>query len=492
MVQRRSLVGLGVLLAAAGASTLLHCVGDDPATAPQTTLDSGTTVDGTAGDGGGGGNDGGGNDSSAPPPLLVDAVTVAAGRSHTCAINAAQEVLCWGSNGSGQLGVPTAQVPRTSIPVKVDIGGKATAIATGGAHTCAILTDGKIKCWGSNERGQLGRGTLVPTGGVDVVSPPPLNVGLWTTAEVITAGASFTCAGMTQGNFGGLPDRRFFCWGENIARQSGTESTNGQPATAPSLITQRGDDSPNPGYEGFTVSCGDDFACAGVYGAAGAAFFSAVGCWGSRAVGQIGAPALSGFERDPRYPSTNPDGGIAPVFGLFKTGLVATGAAHGCVRFEQSGVNPTRLNCWGSNTRGQTGSVQGGVRPAEPVVGFDATTVSVLAAGGQNTCLIANGQVECIGANDLGQLGRGAVDAKSNAAFANVVLPPSASALSVGATHACAVLGTAAGQKGPVSCWGQNQSGQLGDGLDVDVGYPGEPDNLKRVRATPVKVLAPK
>ena len=481
-----------IVASSACAIAFIHCVGADPSTSPGG-APSGS--DGSSTEAGGEGRTDAGaafDASDAPAALLTDAVSIAAGRSHTCAINAAQEVLCWGSNGAGQLGVPIAQVPRTSIPVKVDIGGKATAIAAGGAHTCAILSTGAIRCWGSNERGQLGRGTLVPTGAVDGVSPPFANAALWTTAEVISAGASFTCAGMSQGNFGGLPDRRFFCWGENIARQSGTESTNGQPSTTPSLITQSGNDSPSPGYEGFTVTCGDDFACAGVYGAAGAATFSAVGCWGSRTVGQIGAPPINGFEVNPRFPSRKADGTTAPVYGLFKVGLVATGSAHGCVRFEQGGVNPTGLDCWGNNTHGQTGSAVTGARPATAVAGFDGTSVTVLAAGGQNTCVITNGQVKCVGANDLGQLGRGSVDPGAHATFEDAKLPPSASALAIGTSHACAILGTAAGQKGPVSCWGLNQSGQLGDGLDIDLGYPGEPDRLKRVRATPVKVLAAK
>jgi alpha-tubulin suppressor-like RCC1 family protein len=467
------------------------------------TVDSTATSDGGTGDGNPatteGGNDGGaGVDADAGPllPQLTDAVTVTAGRTHTCAINAAQEVLCWGANGSGQLGVPIAQVARSSFPVKVDVGGKAIAIAAGGAHTCAILDTGVVKCWGSNERGQLGRGTLLPTGPVDVVTPPLTNATYWKKAETITAGASFTCVGMGQGVIGGssLPDRRFFCWGENVTRQCGTEATNGQPMTTPSLITQLGDGNPSPSFEGFTIASGDDFACAGIYLAAGAAFFSADLCWGGRGVGQIGAPPIAGgFEVSAsKYPSTNPDGGTALLLGLFKTSLLAAGAAHACARLEQGGVNPTQLTCWGNNTRGQTGNAALGARPAERVANFDATGVSDLAAGGLTTCVIVNGQVQCIGGNDLGQLGRGTVDVTPHPAFANVLLPPSASAISVGAAHACAVLGTAPGQKGPIACWGQNQNGQLGDGLDIDVGYPDAVDPLKRVRATPVRVAAPK
>lgn len=473
---------VGATVVAFSSVVLLHCVGEKP--------DAATLV----GDGGLGLPDGDVSDAGGDRalPLLADATIVAAGRSHTCAVNVAQDVLCWGSNGFGQLGVPTASAPRSSRPVRVDLGGKATSIAAGANHTCAILTDGKIKCWGNNERGQLGRGTLVPTGNVDFVSPPTTNAGLWKNAEVISAGASFTCAGVFEGAESGLPFRRFFCWGENIARQIGTESTNGQPAVVPSLITQSGDDDPDPARQGFAIATGDDFACSGFYAAAGAALFSAVGCWGGRSVGQIGAPPVAGgFELNPRYPTRATDGGFAPVFGAFKVGLLATGAAHGCVRFEQAGVSPVGLDCWGNNTKGQTGAAEVGFRPATRIADFDATGVTALAAGGQTTCVIDGGQAKCVGRNDLGQLGRGTVDANVNPLFANVVLPPSASAISVGANHACAVLGAAPGQRGPVACWGQNDSGQLGDAIDIDVGYASEPESLKRVRATPVRVTAP-
>ena len=479
-----------VLFAFATGSALLACTAilGDFSTATDAPTDGGPTTDAPVLPG----NDAG-VDADASVPLLDDAVMVTSGRSHTCVIDAAQDVLCWGANSSGQLGVPIAQVGRSSVPVRVDIGGKAIAIAAGGAHTCAILADGKIVCWGANDRGQLGRGTLVPTGDVKPVSPPDANVTLWKAAEVITAGTSFTCAGVTEGSANGLPDRRFFCWGENVARQCGTEKTNGQPTAIPSLVTQSGDDNAAPGLDGYTISSGDEFACAGIYGAAGAAVFTLPVCWGSRAVGQIGTPPVpGGFDVNPQHaPSSNPDGGSGATFGLFKPGLLATGAVHGCFRIEQANVTPIELKCFGANTDGQTGSPTAGARPVEKVPGFDATSVTALAAGGRNTCVVVNGQVQCIGANELGQLGRGSFDTKANPVFANAVLPPSASAISVGPTHTCAVLGTVAGQKGQVACWGANESGQLGDGLDIDVGYPDAPDPLKRLRATPVRVHAP-
>ena len=158
-----------------------------------------------------------------------------------------------------------------------------------------------------------------------------------------------------------------------------------------------------------------------------------------------------------------------------------------------TGTTPVPLTCWGNNSDGQTGGPVSAAQPAAAVPAFDATDVQVLAAGGRNTCVVANGVLQCIGANDVGQLGRGSSDILAHATFANVAtLPPSVSAVAIGTSHMCAVVGGAAGQPGPVSCWGQNQNGQLGDGLDVELGYASEPDATKRIRTAPVFVAAPR
>jgi alpha-tubulin suppressor-like RCC1 family protein len=216
---------------------------------------------------------------------------------------------------------------------------------------------------------------------------------------------------------------------------------------------------------------------------------NAAGCWGSRAVGQIGAPPLAGYEVSPeKWPL---DSASKPVSGVFKVALLAAGAEHACVRFELPSVNPAALTCWGNNTRGQTGSSTAGPGLAARIAGFDATSVTALAAGGRNTCVLDASQVKCIGGNELGQLGTGAVDADPHNVFSSVKLPPSATSIAVGANHACAVLGTGPGGSGQVACWGHNLAGQLGDGLDLDVGYPASPGPAGYVRATPVRVLAP-
>ena len=100
------------------------------------------------------------------------AVDIAAGGRHTCVVFDTGQVKCWGDNGSGQLGLGDTN-HRSDEPGElgdalpaVDLGKNRTAVsvAAGGTHTCALLDDGSVKCWGGNTRGQLGIGDNIARG----------------------------------------------------------------------------------------------------------------------------------------------------------------------------------------------------------------------------------------------------------------------------------------------------------------------------------------
>jgi alpha-tubulin suppressor-like RCC1 family protein len=124
---------------------------------------------------------------------LVDAIAIAAGGQHTCAITKSDGVKCWGYNRYGQLGNGTKTM--SNVPVNVtELSSPIISIAAGIDHTCAITREGNIKCWGKNLYGRLGDGSnsLHSTTPVDVIN-------LDGTAVSITMGNEHTCVILDNG-----------------------------------------------------------------------------------------------------------------------------------------------------------------------------------------------------------------------------------------------------------------------------------------------------
>src|SRR5207244_554717 len=97
--------------------------------------------------------------SSSPIPILSQVADVTAGDRHTCARKADGTAWCWGLNLSGQLGLGDT-VNRTSPAQLTGLGTGTASIAAGGLHACAMESDGSVWCWGANDYGQLGNGTI--------------------------------------------------------------------------------------------------------------------------------------------------------------------------------------------------------------------------------------------------------------------------------------------------------------------------------------------
>jgi hypothetical protein len=138
--------------------------------------------------------------------LTSSATALAAGRAHSCAVTASGAVRCWGSNGVGQLG--DGSTVARPIPVAVlGLPAPAVALAAGDDHSCALLGNGSVYCWGANQSGQIGpnafQGSLTP-----VVVP------IGAPAVSITAGFAHSCARLAGGGAA--------CWGSTFHGQLGT------------------------------------------------------------------------------------------------------------------------------------------------------------------------------------------------------------------------------------------------------------------------------
>jgi alpha-tubulin suppressor-like RCC1 family protein len=101
--------------------------------------------------------------SSIPVPVALasTAVAITAGAHHACAVLSSGAAQCWGLNWNGQLGNPLTTAWATSTPVRVSGIGAPVRLVAGGRHTCALLSDGAMRCWGANESGELGNGRAI-------------------------------------------------------------------------------------------------------------------------------------------------------------------------------------------------------------------------------------------------------------------------------------------------------------------------------------------
>jgi len=160
---------------------------------------------------------GSGTTSATPTPTpaavvgLTDAVDVAAGGYHACARRATGQVVCWGANDAGQLGVSTAAADRSATPVTAGLpAGDAVELALGAGHSCARRSGGSVYCWGYNGYGQVGDGTLV-----NRTTPVVIPVG--GAAAAIDLGEYHSCAARDTG--------ALMCWGQNANGRLGDGTT---------------------------------------------------------------------------------------------------------------------------------------------------------------------------------------------------------------------------------------------------------------------------
>ena len=187
---------------------------------------------------------------------ITTAVAVSAGEGHACALLANGTVMCWGDNQSGEVGTGTIST-AVLAPVAVRDISRAIAIAAGADHTCALLANRTVMCWGGNTSGQLGNGTVSN----DSLSPVPVT-GLHD-VSAISAGTGFTCAVLKNGTAK--------CWGSNFfgTLGNGTTSDSSTPVAVHGITNAVG------------ITTGSSHACVALAD-------NSARCWGDNSYGKLG------------------------------------------------------------------------------------------------------------------------------------------------------------------------------------------------------------
>lgn len=344
-------------------------------------------------------------------PLRVE--SIASGNDHSCVVLSDHTVRCWGFNSQLQLGVPDFD-DATSARRPTGFVDPVSRVSAGSSHTCALTTKGAVWCWGAAGQGQLGSNVLPP------FQPPHL---VFTTGAIdVCAGGHHSCAVMADGTAE--------CWGDNSHGNLGDGSDLGRrlPAPVHDLNHAR------------RIACGDAVTCALLDDAT-------VRCWGG--AGQVG----NGTQVDTPTP--------VEVAGLGGVATIDCGSGHTCVTLFSGAVA-----CWGSNTRGQIGGTEESVLVPRTIdIGSDSVTA--VSAGSIDTCILTtNGDVRCWGGNVWGQIGDGTTVDRS----APFSVGLRASAISAGGVMTCAVR-----TDGTTTCWGSNVGAELGDGTKTSRFFPGLP-----------------
>lgn len=307
-------------------------------------------------------------DSSIPVTVVgleEDIIEISAGGGHTCALTASGGVKCWGANNAGQLGDGT-QINRLEPVGVIGLSQGVTAISVGAWHSCALLANGGVKCWGGNSDGQLGDGTWV------VFRTSPVYVyNLTSGISAISAGGVHTCALTISG--GGK------CWGYGGAGELGDGTGNGSNKPVNVLGLSSGI---------CSIRAGGSHSCA-------ITISGGLKCWGFNQYGQVGNGTTTTNVLSPEN-----------VVGL-SSGIssVSLDGYHTCALTSLGGVK-----CWGSNPSGELGdgTIISRITPID-VLGM-SSGVSLVDAGGGHTCaLTSSGWIKCWGRNNLGQLGDGTI-----------------------------------------------------------------------------------
>lgn len=401
--------------------------------------------------------------------------------SNSCVVYRDGLLKCWGNNYNGELGLgdkfgrQLSQLTSNGLQSPVDLGTGLKAkkvvrqINFGGSHTCVILTNDQVKCFGRNSYGQLGLGDVEDRGdSIDEMGDqlPFVNLGSGLTVKQLALGSYHTCAI--------LNNDRVKCWGSNSSGELGLEDTNNRGDN----LNEMGDNLPfvdlGAGRTVKKLFAGNSFNCAILDN-------DRIKCWGFNYSGQLGLESNLSKGRNSGEMGDN----LQYVnLGANRTVKDLSLNGHVCAILDDNSVK-----CWGNNN--SYGAL--GVGSANVYYGRDLNTMGdnlqiinlgtgrfalQISVGDKHSCaLLDNNQVKCWGKNNYGQLGIGntfdlgqlpnqmgdnlmAVDLGTNLKITKLIS---------WYNNNCVLF-----EDNTVKCWGYNFAASIGIGTSSYGDQPGE------------------
>lgn len=362
---------------------------------------------------------------------LSNVAAVGLGYSHSCAVLVNGHARCWGLDGSSEQGTGGA-INRMAFEFGQPVAsafnsvGDVSHLSVHAYHACAVV-DGRVYCMGENGRGELGNGSHLS-------STTPVQVIGITNAIRVYNGLHHSCALRIDGTVA--------CWGANDQGQLGSGDDIAESTTPVTVASLSDVVSLSVGYRHNCAARSD-----------GTAY-----CWGDNQDGGLGIGTMAGTRDTPVQ--------VQGIINVSEIGASKSNNAS-CARVASGNVY-----CWGSNQNGELGN-DSFLNSAIPIAVQNLSGVTTLVIGGADIsddwdefqtmpafmCAIRNnGELYCWGAGHEGQFGIGPGNGQHNVP-ARIPLMQGVISASIGGNHVCAVLADHT-----MSCWGRNDSGQLGLG----------------------------
>ncbi len=399
------------------------------------------------------------------------------GNTHTCYKNETLwQLKCWGSNNQGELGQGNTDEIGNGVgksvaisePIRFGSSVSTALVVAGGSSsskfTCVVTSAGTLKCFGDNSSGQLGKGNVLDLGDDEE------EMGKELTAIPLGNGHR-----VRDADAGGkhvcaiLDDGSVKCFGENGFGQLGQGSTTDLGDNPNELGDNLSPIDLGTNHTATHIATGEDFSCAILDDAT-------LKCWGRNDSGQLGQGNTSILGDSTRELGDN----LAAIdLGTGRTAIqIAAGAKHTCVLLDDRSVKCFGNNAMGQLGQGNTTNVGDGAQEMGDALhaidlGAGRTAIQV-AAGDKFTCvLLDNGTVKCFGDNASGQLGKGNTtiigdqpgEMGDKLAPINLGSERSATILAAGGSTACVVL-----DNNELKCFGEDGYGQLGQDTNQDLG----------------------